>query len=276
MSHPINVVGSGLAGSIAARVLRSRGHEVRVIDGFDKHSASRASSNLFIDHWLKKFKDKGATKGVQVLNELYGDWIEQPFANGLSYAMKVKHIPQRHILERTDIMDTVESVREDGVWCSYYGHQPGRTIVCTGWRGRELLPLTPEIHIKVGHAFLFEGQLREEQPRLAIVSPYKHEKLYQYDENRIYYADSVAVKPEQYEKRKEELRERTWKRSQVLIGKRPILEFRVGYRPIMPEYDFGQMTRHGKNIWSINGGGKNGMVAYAAMADDLEKEIRRS
>ncbi len=268
----VNIVGAGLAGSLVARLLRIKDYEVRIFDDHDPHAASPASSNLFIDHWLKKFSANEARNGVRVIEQLFSQGqIENPFETGMGYAMKVRHIPQRHVLVKPHITDKVIEVTDNGVITNVNGYT-GKTIVCTGYRGGELID-GMDLDIKVGHCFFFSGQLDEVKSRLAIISPYKHEKLYQYDEGVIYYADSVALKLSSYEKRKEELRSKTMNRARKHIGDAALLQFKVGYRPMMKGYDFGRLQQHNKNIWSINGGGKNGLIAYADLADQFLKQL---
>lgn len=275
----INVVGSGLAGSLVTRLLRRAGAQVRVIDDRDKFSASEASSNLFIDHWLKKFNSEKAQNGVRVLREFFSGDIDQPFAQGLGYAMKVNHIPQRSVLVKPDILGNALSVDRDGV--VYLDEElkkvyflPGKTVVCAGYRTPALIP-DVKMDIKVGHAFFFEGNLPEGKSRVALISPFKHEKLYQFNKDVIYYADSVAVKLSTYKKRGEELKQRTYDRvcTNHFSGLPTVLDFKVGYRPITPGYDFGRLDNPVRNVWSITGGGKNGLVAYADLADKLVRKI---
>lgn len=281
MSTPtINVVGSGMAGSLVARVLREKGYEVVVIDNNLIFSASRASSNLFINHWLKKFSNVGAANGVAVLRRLFNEGqIEKPFAQGLGYAMEVEHIPQDYLLVDPDVKESVEAVEDEGVLMFDGRLLPGPTIVCTGHTPimRMKTPVV-DLEIKVGHCYLFRGRLKEGQSRIALVSPYTHEKLYQFDTGTIYYADSVAVKEQTYWANQEKFLARSVERYEKHLGKGMLIkEFRIGYRPIIKSYPFGKLTRHDFRVWSLNGGGKNGMVCYAhhaeRFADELEEVL---
>lgn len=271
----IIVIGAGIAGSIAARLLSRAGHEVHIFDDLDEQSASQASSNLYIAHWLQKFMHAEAKRGVEVLEEVYAGQIDQPFAQGMGYAMKVNHIAQRHVIEPVFSNAMVNHVSDEGVTAEDGESYPAdKVVVCTGWRASELVG-DLEVYVKVGHCYLFEGKLEPGQSRLAIISPYKHEKLYQFDENRIYYADSVAVHLDTYEKNKSELQEKTLARARKHVGNLPIADMRIGYRPFVKGHDFGWLKQHSQNVWSINGGGKNGLAAYAYLADKLVKELAR-
>lgn len=273
MSNTINVVGAGLAGSLVARVLRARGRDVRVIDDVDVRSASRASSNLYIASWLKKFSSSAASNGIRVVEELFAGKIDQPFSRGIADAMKVRHIAQQHILVEPDVVSTV--LRTDclpGVMTTDRFYE-GPTVLCCGYRGAELVPGL-EIDVKVGHCFHFKGRLPEGRSSLTLASPYVHAKLYQLDEDTIYFADSVAVTRSAYEKRSRELMDRTLARAVSLMGYEPeVKSILVGYRPFIAGHDFGYLAQVRPGVWVLNGGGKNGIVAYADAADRLAKEI---
>lgn len=280
MSTPtINVVGSGMAGSLVARVLREKGYDVVVIDNNDMFSASKASSNLFISHWLKKFTATEADNGVKVLRRLFGEGqIEKPFAQGLGYAMSVEHIPQRYLLVEPDVRESVIAVVDEGVRLLTGEFLPGPTIVCTGYGATTKMIMETritDIQIKVGHCYLFRGRLERDQSRIALVSPYTHEKLYQFDEDTIYYADSVAVKEQTYWANQKKFLDRSVARFEKHLGKGMMIkEFRIGYRPIIKGHPFGKLTRHEFRVWSLNGGGKNGMVAYSHHAERFAEELQ--
>jgi glycine/D-amino acid oxidase-like deaminating enzyme len=283
--NTINVVGAGIAGSLVARVLRARGHTVRVIDDCDVNSASRASSNLYIGSWLKKFGSPAASNGIRVVEELFAGKIDQPFSRGIADAARVRHIAQRHLLVDPDVVGTATSVHQvddpfppnygGGVKVSVLGGRffPGRTVICTGYRGAELVPGL-KVDVKVGHGIHFRGRLPEGKSSLTLASPYTHAKLYQLDEDTIYFADSVAVTRGTYDKRRKELMDRTMARAVKLIGFEPeVKSILVGYRPFVSGHDFGYLAQVKPGVWVLNGGGKNGIVAYADAADRLAKEI---
>jgi glycine/D-amino acid oxidase-like deaminating enzyme len=279
LNQTVNIIGAGLAGSITAALLRREGFEARVIDDGDSKAGSNASSNLYIASWLKKFSSAEAANGINIIESLYGEKVDQPFFGGIAAAGKVKHIAQRHILVEPDVKGTVIMVDSDGVSvaCGPMKESKffkGLTIVCAGYRHNELVKGGPEVWVKAGHCFLFDGTLSEGASRLAIVSPYRHEKLYQFAPGLIYYADSVALKLKDFLKRQQEMYEKTLSRAQKHIGQAPIKEYRVGYRPFVDGHDFGYAAKVCPNVWAVNGGGKNGLVAYANCASKLVAELK--
>lgn len=275
------VIGAGLAGSLVTRVLRKAGHTVTVIDDRDNFSASQASSNLYIASWLKKFSNKGAKRGIEVLESLNLP-TEQVFESGIADAMKVRHIAQRNVLVEPDHIAKVTQLHRACVW-AVEGSGPSQSeerfegfpVVCTGYRGAELIPeLAGRIEAKVGHAMLIKGQLRPGESALRIVSPYTHGKLYQFDPGHIYFADSVALKPKSYWDRQQDLKMRTMSRCLDFMGREfHVKEWRVGYRPIIRGHDFGIVGQSQNGAFYINGGGKNGMVAYCNAAEQLRGMI---
>ncbi|KKN53708.1 hypothetical protein LCGC14_0599630 [marine sediment metagenome] len=273
----INVIGAGLAGSIVTHVLRERGLGVRVFDDQDKFSASEASSNLFIRHWLKRFMDRGAGNGVDIIERLFGEHIDEPFAQGLGYAMKVRHIAQRHIIVTPDIVGTVNTIMPTGVTIQGCDTKwPGPTVICTGHRAATELAKEKDVTVKVGQCSFWAGDIEPGEATISMLSPYRHQKFYQFAPGVIYYSDSVALKLDAYNKRKDEVVATSLERARKFVGDRKLLEMKVGYRPITLAHDFGRVHEVAENCWSVNGGGKNGIAAYAHLAEELYKEITKS
>lgn len=275
----INVVGNGLAGSIVTRFLRDAGYSVRVIADDGPNAASFASSNLYIEHWVKKFA--GSRAGLEQVAEKWGEVSDEPFQRGLGYAAKVKHIGWEKILCEADVPGLVTSVDwGSGTVRMENGDvfEGEACVLCLGWRNAELTPrghLQPEV--KAGHCLLFEGRLPEGEGTISMLAPYRHQKWYQLDEKTIYYADSTALKRERYEREKEELIALSKERAEKLNkGRFPLREVRTGYRPVMKGHDFGIIYKVAKRCWVVNGGGKNGIVAYAACADRLLPGMERT
>lgn len=275
----INVVGAGIAGSIVARLLRKKGHQVRVIDDGDRFSGSGASSNLYIASWLKKFS-VDATKGIDVIESLFpASAIDQPFSKGIGDAMKVRHIAQRHLLVKPDVVSQVALMQRpmgppvllDGTGTEVQGP----VVFCLGYRAEDVLGPKFKTDVLVGHCLLLKGRLEPGQSSLTMPLPYRHQKIYQFDDETIYFADSTRLKLTSFwgkdsgEKRKQEL----IKKATAALGEREIKEHRVGYRPITPGHDFGVLQPVADGMWSINGGGKNGLVAYAKLAAELSELI---
>jgi len=248
----VNIIGAGLAGSITALVLGSHGIPTRVFDDGDAMAGSRASSNLFCASWLKKW---GRHPGIAILEQLF------PSARVEFPGLDVRLVRAADCLVEPDVPERVHQVTQEGV-CANGGFYSGPTVICAGYRGEEF-GLHPEIKVKTGHCLLFEGQI--ETPRLNLVSPFTHQKAFQYDDQHIYYADSVAVVDKNYWPRHKELVTRTKERCQRFTGLSGPCEVRVGRRPFIDGHPYGYVRRHG-NIFIVNGGGKNGMVAYASAA----------
>lgn len=276
----INVIGSGIAGSLVTRLLRKNGHEVLVFDDEDKFSGSRASSNLYVGSWLRKFTSEQAYKGIKTLESLFpSNQINKPFSRGIADAIKVKHIAQKHLLVEPDVKERVigVSLNSPSELITASGRVfEGKTVLCTGWRAFELLEgFKPSV--LVGHCLLINGKLEPGMARLTMPLPYRHEKLYQFDENTIYFADSTRLTLKAWESRKDELRNellnKFWTKNLPNWETYSLKEYRVGFRPIVEGYDFGQLRRVADSVWLVNGGGKNGLVAYAYQASRLLEEI---
>lgn len=270
----INIIGAGIAGSIMAKMLLVEGFQIRIFDDHDDKAGSRASSNIYIAHWINKFTEKGKL-GLEQTEFLFGHIADNPFSDGLSYAANVKHVSNQELLEPPTFDKEVLEVKEEGVVDSNFDLHKGPTVICTGYRGAQLAPEF-KVDILVGHAFYLRGVLPKELARLTLASPYVHQKCYQLRPNVIYFADSVALKPEAFEARKKEVYDRSIERMKKAgIGDFPISSYRIGYRPIMKDHTFCCAERiPGKKAWFLNGGGRHGLVAYAYGAKKILEEIK--
>jgi hypothetical protein len=275
----INVIGTGIAGSIVAKLLAKNGFNVVTFDDNDKLSASRASSNLYCGGWLKKFSSWQAETGIGVLVDLFKDVEQLPFGGK---AVGIRLLQTDQVLVKPDYTGTIVSVDDKAVWMEGsrggWEYKHDAVVLCCGYRCNELL--TAEKHVdsytKVGHCMLFTGTL-EGKAQLNLVSPFTHQKVFQYAPNLIYYADSVALLEPQYAKRQAELQARTLRRAWAfcpqLQGHEPV-EIRIGKRPFIHGYNFGCLLNPATNVYVINSGGMIGLVAYAYLAAQLLARLK--
>lgn len=283
----INVVGAGIAGSLVTRLLRKAGHKVVVIDDNDTLAGSRASSNLYIASWLKKFGNVGATRGIEVLESLFpAEHIDQPFSRGIGEAMKIRHIAQKHLLVEPDIRgrvmswDCINLAAPPSLLLDSGQRLDGPIIFCTGYRAPELVDV--KVDVLAGHCALYHGTLPPGTSSITMPLPYRHQKLYQFAENQIYFADSTRLMVKSFEKNKVgRMNGFIDKGYEVLRGlglnDSRLIEYRVGYRPCVKGFDFGQLKMiSNQGVFSINSGGKNGLVAYANLAAELIERIGAS
>lgn len=279
MTTTINVVGAGIAGSLVARLLRKLGHQVRVFDDNDPCAGSRASSNLYIASWLKKF-NQDASDGIQILESLFPpEQIDNPFKKGIMDALKIKHIAQKHLMVEPDVREKVTGLWPGGVETSEKRHE-GPVVLCMGYRAGELVSgsVHSGLDVLVGHCLLIKGVLPPGTASITMPLPYRHLKCYQLDDETIYFADSTRLTRKSFEKRKDQLlldltKKATTHLASLGMSKAFGFEHRVGYRPVVPGRDFGELVKIAPNMWSINGGGKNGLVAYANLAAQLAEEL---
>lgn len=258
------IVGNGLAGSIMCRLLKKRQPkwEVVVMANDAPMSASKASSNLFCDSWVKKWHG-GGRRGLEILHELYEDAITIPFP------IEVKRVEQ--VMCAPDIIDTCTFV-DDGVAIGGEGEYTfDKVILCTG--PSKLLVDGPPIQVKTGHALIF-SQPWEGPGVIKPVRPYCQEKIMPWRGCLTYYADSVAIIDKNYWKRREELVKRS-KGQALKHGLTSNCVELVGQRPVMKHHPYGWWVRYGNRL-AINGGGKNGMVAYANIAERVLESINAS
>lgn len=270
MKPTVNIVGGGIAGSIAAKYLDSKGIKWRLFDDGDVLAGSRASSNLYCASWLKKWSGSQASTGINVLESLYGKQASLPFP------VDVRLISHSDLIVPPTHQETVERVYTDGSLDTGSAAFDGPTLVCAGRLASKLLG-TNDVWCKVGHCVLFEGTWTGPGV-LNFVSPFTHQKAYQYAPGMIYFADSVAVLQKQYDARKDELVARTIARARKLpqLATARVLEIRTGMRPFLDGSPYGRLDKIFPRVWSLNGGGKNGLVAYASLMPRLEECVREA
>lgn len=271
----INVIGAGLAGSIVTTHLRCQGFQVRVFDDKDKYAASPPSDNLFTPSWVTRFDKAKVQTGFLMLRELYGNKIVHPFASGIKDAPKVNQIPVQDILVKPDVVSKVTKISSEGV-ATIRQSYAGPTIICAGYRAPELMAVGGGLKVwaRIGHCYLFEGRLAPGQSRLGMWAPYRHEKLYQYDKNTVYYADTVALLIDEYERRAQEVQRLTLQHARQHVGDMPLKKMMIGYRPIVEHHEFGYCHEDARNVWHVNGGGKNGLVVYGWCAAQVCAELK--
>src|SRR5262245_2897008 len=95
--HNIIVVGSGLFGSIAAKLARERGHDVTVVDSARPWAASKASGCVIAPSWLSNLSREQIDTGMGVLDDLYKLQDIEFLANGLK-TFKAWRVDPKEIL----------------------------------------------------------------------------------------------------------------------------------------------------------------------------------
>jgi glycine/D-amino acid oxidase-like deaminating enzyme len=296
---PVAIIGGGIAGSLMHHVLKMRGISSEVWDNKEPGTASRASSNLYIASWLKKFVSTDVFLGISVIEEVFKGKINHPFEGGIGDAMKVRHINSRDLLVEPHhsgfVSLGVEPGEDNGILTmrvrhgdsrshtfSYIEHD-GRVILARGVNDADMMPFHPNLEGMWGHCVRFRGNLPKGAASLKMPIPYKHFKFYQAEPEVIYFADSTTLARDTFFKRQPELREKLMQRAKdAFIGAGldpndyPMIDYVAAARPIIKSKPFGEIVRRtysNARVFSMNGGGKNGIVAYAAMAAKIADEL---
>lgn len=253
----IIIVGNGLAGSIACHALRAAGLKPFVIADNGEFAATSASSNLYCASWVSKWSRIG-TAGIEMLEKLFPDYEQVPFAG-----LDVRRIANEHLIVEPDLWGTVACVRKDGKLQMDGGKKVPADVViwCTGWRSEEVTS------IKTGHGIFFHG---EHDSHLSFWAPFKQVKIFQHSPGVVYFGDSTAILDKNYcQDHVDKSLERAAK-----YGLTDVKEIVVGKRPMIHGSPYGQLIRREHSI-VMNGGGKNGMPAYAALSIRLCQMIER-
>src|SRR5688572_4687499 len=196
----VNIIGAGLAGSILKRVLDQNKIENRIYDCEKPWRASIISENLFSLSWSKTLGEKVLHNGIKTLESIV-DINSIHFKTKAGYN-DVLHVHPNNILvpyakEHVDIHCFGSGVTVDcrGFWAK-------------GIRG-DMVGLT-------GQGLFIKGKL-DQEPIMNFVSPYVHQKLFQWDKKRIWYGDSTCIPYDKYVKDKSLYIGRCAARAQALM-----------------------------------------------------------
>lgn len=266
----LNIVGAGLAGSFVERIARKHKLKTRVFDEHNSYAASPYSENIFSFGWADRLGHEMADVSKRILKETV-EVDEVNFRNvNLIKSYRVK--PQNVLVEH--IKDTVTEVTDDGVMTKNNGFQEGATIVCAGAFCNELVPVMG-LNSLSGHGLLFDG-VWEKEPMMLMPIPHKHFKVFQFDNNSIWFGDSVAIKHENYMKKQEAYINKSLGRAQEYFGLTNPKDIVFGMRPYVGKNannpQMGHLDRLSTRVWVMTGGWKMGLMIYPYLAEKFMQE----
>ena len=106
--------------------------------------------------------------------------------------------------------------------------------------------------------------------------PHKHFKVFQFDNNSIWFGDSVAIKHENYMKKQEAYINKSLERAQEYFGLTNPKDIVFGMRPYVGKSannpQMGHLDRLSTRVWVMTGGWKMGLMIYPYLAEKFMQE----
>lgn len=252
----VNIIGAGLAGSILKRVLDENRIKNHIYDCEKPWRASVISENLFSPSWSKTLGEKLVGNGIKTLESVVD-------ISSINFKTLAGHNEVLHVHPKNILVPYVKKEVDIGCFGS------GITIDCRGYWAtvkEEMLGLT-------GQGVFISGKL-DGEPIMNFVAPYTHQKLFQWDKNRIWYGDSTCIQYDKYVPRMDYYTDRCLSRAARLSRYAATLLMRpvYGIRPQVKGHK-GYLRLNRKLI--INTGGwKCGLIIYADQARKILKYIQ--
>lgn len=263
------IVGGGLAGSIPAHVATSLGIEVVLFDDHQKFGASRSSENLFSTTWTSSLGMEVTESGVNLLGKYFKiDTI--PFWTGKRINPTL-HVPVDRILWRDAIRDRVVSIQDGSVKTQSGRIEKGVVLLAAGWWSSNFNLNIPPIDSLTGHGFLMPGVWKSE-PIMNFWSPYKHQKIFQWSDNLIWYGDSTTILDRNY-KEAEMVKASLVRAVKAGAPVHKSVQIVYGRRPFCPSSKKGFFKKLGDNLYVSTSGWKCGLVIYAHQTRLLFKNL---
>lgn len=279
------VVGSGIFGSVIAAHLRAGGQRVLVIGDDRPDSGSKPAGCIIKPSWVSSLNRLEYAQGIKLLGQLYGVRTIQFSLRGVGRT-DAQHVnPQAILRGCTHHPDFVEgkvcNTGEDGKavavqFTNYEGEKPyaavaRHLVVAAGiWTGE----LCPWVQTKAQYGWSFRGPPVRE-PIISLWAPYRQVVAFNMDDGRSWSGDGSSLK---LESATHERQQKALHRCVVAMQHDPLVrgtyEVARGARPYADTQGKPCVVARRGSVWAVTGGAKNGTIAAAWAARELEREMR--
>ena len=269
-SKRVIIVGSGLFGSIAATLARSRGHDVTVVSDLQHMAASRASGCVLAPSWLSSLTGRDVDTGMNVLRALY-DVHDLEFQTNLFKTFKAQRVDPDLVLVKPDVLEKVERVFNGKVLLANGEELKGVVLVAAGVWSAELVEM-PKMRGLYGASVRFDSQLPT--PRIHVYAPYRQAVGFQLNRRQVWFGDGTALIRKSWQESQDARIATTINRGAEFFGLRGKHRAQVGIRPYVEGFKAGYFQRVHPGTWVSTGGAKNGTVLAAAQAARFIEEAK--
>ena len=266
----IIIVGSGLFGSLAARLASSEGHNVTVVDVPKPYAASKASGCVLAPSWLASLTQAQRDNGMDVLSALV-PVHDVEFRTNLLKTFKAKRVNPDDVLVPPDVAEEVVKV-EDGLVVTAAGTKlRGVVLVAAGLGTAALVPGVPQIRGLWGASLRTTAAM--EEPRIHVYAPYRQAVAFQLDRKTVWMGDGTALTEKTWVKEEAERIKATQDRARELFSLPPTKRVFVGARPYVEGHKAGYFARVSPKLYVSTGGAKNGTLLAAAQAHEFVRSL---
>lgn len=266
----IIIVGSGLFGSLAARLARAEGHSVTVVDEPRSYAASKASGCVLAPSWLSSLSATQRAEGLDVLKALV-TVHDVEFRTNLGKSFKAQRVNPDEVLVKADVCEAAVRV-EDGLVVTAAGTKlRGVVLVAAGMGCAELLPNLPAMKGLWGASLRVAAQLQE--PRIHVYAPYRQAVAFNLDRKTVWMGDGSALTEKTWAKEERERVAATQGRAKDLFGLPPTKRVFTGARPYVEGHKAGYFAKISPKLYVSTGGAKNGTMLAAAQALEFVRSL---
>lgn len=274
------VVGAGLFGSIIAQRLRTRGRSVVVVDSQEQSAGSYPAACLMKPGWYSGLGKEVHEPALALLDELYGVQDIQ-FKIGPAHTTVHWVPPSQILLDPDNTARVTRIIRRGDEWdvivqaASLSAIIRARTVVvAAGMWTPNLVPVEGGLKGQAGVAFLWPSDVMAGiEPFIQVWAPYK--QLVAFDRgDGTWVGDGSAIIPANWTTAREN---QSYDRCSRAVGRlglgdreRGVVRTLYGVRPytkFKPCY----LREHEPGLWVATGGAKNGTIAAAWCAHEIER-----
>lgn len=270
----VAILGAGLFGSIIAKELMKRGHEITCFDNLRKEAGSDPAACLMKPSWFTSMKKEQLAASRKILSSNY-HYQDIRFQAG-PFGCLVNWVDPRDILIKDQVIQKeIDFVELDGRL-----HFRDReviedmdvVIVALGVWCNDVLPTdhaVPNLQGRAGVAFRWKGQI--EEPFIRPWAPYKQIVAFNIDEKHIWISDGTAMLRENL---KPERIQKSLMRCAEAIDRDPDeAEVQIGIRPYVKGANPCYLKKLSPHVWVATGGAKNGTIAAGWCASEIGDDL---
>lgn len=266
--YDVCVIGAGLFGQIIAAKLRSLSAYVLLLDVGKKGAGSPPAACLMKPGWFAAMGREVYDPALETLDDLYGlRNVEFSFHGKRT---NLHWVPPSEILSKEFTKCEVTRIRKGCVTTNLGDIRAKHIVVAAGIWSRDLVPGMPEIIGKAGVSFTWSHR-QIAQPFIKLWAPYKHLTAFNITDDEVWVGDGRTILDRNWrEYHTRECLIRCSKEAGLPANEAtPIYGIRPYVKTSRPCY----LKFHEPGIWVATGGAKNGTIAAAWCANELEHQL---